>query len=580
MAQLNYNSLVQPGVYSKIMTESEKAANTNESLEQVSLKEIVACEYCEQEGADFVTRCGHNFHNYCLFIYTQEIIENKCPVCDGPATSEETEEELIIKFNEGKINLADLDKDEMKIICKSILQSKRKDFEDILTQIFELMDLKAYCLYEAAETEHLEAVKWIRERVDKCDYSRILESGGIRDDRELIKYVLELEESLIDADDRSSFMKGIFGLFNVESNDLPDYCLKNYVFLLACKVGDIGMVEKLLERGAEVDAKDSLDRTAFYYAANNSSNPEIIDFLASKGLKVVEIPSTLVLSQIDYRQDSSFELAEKLIRLGAKVKLDKGQTCDDLQPGEKACKAENLKCYQMFLKNGLDIEETFGEKKLTAFLILAEYSDKLDSLKELIALGANCKAVDHLGRNALHLVCSGCQSAKYLEYLISLGLDVNSIDNEGYSVLHHALKSLNRSCCNRWGAFSDNIVNISRKAVTKLLNILIAHGANVNLPDAKGQPPIHLLCEFAHTGILEFLVANGADINSTDSDGQTIGHVVCKIAYEKHFPFLEKAIELGLDFEAHDDWGKAALDYCKQKKFIEFIKAHLGKNVR
>ena len=32
--------------------------------------------------------------------------------CDGPATAEETEEELIIKFNEGKINLADLDKDE------------------------------------------------------------------------------------------------------------------------------------------------------------------------------------------------------------------------------------------------------------------------------------------------------------------------------------------------------------------------------------------------------------------------------------------------------------------------------------
>ena len=50
----------------------------------------------------------------------------------------------------------------MKIICKSILQSKRKDFEDILTQIFELMDLQGLLLIQAAETGHLEAVKWIR----------------------------------------------------------------------------------------------------------------------------------------------------------------------------------------------------------------------------------------------------------------------------------------------------------------------------------------------------------------------------------------------------------------------------------
>ena len=556
------------------MTES---ANTHETLEHAPLNEIIACEYCEQKGADFLTRCGHNFHNYCLFIYTQEIIENKCPVCDGPATAEETEEELIIKFNEGKINLADLDKDELKIICKSILQSKRKDFENIFTQIFELMDIKDFCLYEAAETGHLEAVKWIRERVDKCDYSRLLRIADNRDDHELMKYFLKLNESLVDADDRNSFMKGIFELFNVESESLSDTLLVNYVFLLACKVGDLGMLEKLLERGVEIDAKDARHRTAFHYAAKNSSNPEIIDFLASKGLKVSESSSTLLLNEIDYRHDASFEIAEKLIQLGAKVKMGKKLRCDVLQPGETACKAKNLRCYKLFLKNGLDIEETFGKEKLTAFLILAEYSDKLELLKELIALGANCKAVDGLGRNALHLLCSGCQSVDYLEYLVSLGLDVNSIDNEGYSVLHHALKSLNRSCCNRWGSFSENIINISRRTATKLLNILIAHGANVNMPDANGQPPIHLLCEYAHTGILELLVANGADINATDSNGQTIGHVAFKIAYKIHIPFLEKAIELGLDIEALDNWGKAALDYCKQKQLTEFIKAHLEK---
>ena len=144
--------------------------------------------------------------------------------------------------------MADLNNDELEIICKSTLKSKRKNFEDVLTVTFEMMDLKDYRLYEATEAGHLEAMKWIRERVDKCDYSRILEIGNNTDDHELIKYVLELEETLIDADDRSSFMKGIFGLFNVEYKGLPDNFLKNYVLLLACKVGD------LTKRGTEVDA--------------------------------------------------------------------------------------------------------------------------------------------------------------------------------------------------------------------------------------------------------------------------------------------------------------------------------------
>ncbi|CEP01142.1 Ankyrin repeat domain-containing protein [Plasmodiophora brassicae] len=60
---------------------------------------------------------------------------------------------------------------------------------------------------------------------------------------------------------------------------------------------------------------------------------------------------------------------------------------------------------------------------------------------------------------------------------------------------------------------------------TRIVELLIGHGANVSALDARGSTPLHAAAEFGRTDIVEVLLDNGADINHQDSrDGRTPLH--------------------------------------------------------
>lgn len=496
-----------------------------------------------------MARCGHDYHKYCLLMFLYGDMEEKCTICNGIMGLEQGLENLVKEFNEGKLDLTALNDYELDNICKSVFEAKRKDFKEVLQRIFKVKDLKIFCLYEAALLGHLDAVEWILSQTGEFDRAKLLENSRKSGNAEMLRYNLDFElylmENFIFVE--PGCFKRISDFFEKSSNHFDNH-FKN-VFLLTCSTGNVEMLQKLLEKGAKIDSEDGEGRTVLHYAARNTFNPEVVDFLVSLGAKVSE-KSFPILSQVYYSNDRSYEVVEKLIQVGAKISWGNDSQYD--VPVFLACLNRNYKCLRLFLANGVDIEERFRANNLTILFLSICFKSDLNFLKELIVdFGADFKAVDGRGMGALHFVCSLLGSVEALDYFLSLGLDVNSVDREGNSVLHHVFKGLNGLSGNSWGDYPDAVVDISRKQALELVARLVEHGANVNLVNNDGYHPIHLLA--CHDEIFEFLIKHGADVNAKDNKGCSVAYMLGRYSTEDHEDFFRHAIKLSLDCETTDN---------------------------
>ena len=67
---------------------------------------------------------------------------------------------------------------------------------------------------------------------------------------------------------------------------------------------------------------------------------------------------------------------------------------------------------------------------------------------------------------------------------------------------------------------------------TRIVAMLIAHGANINAQDVCGWTPLHTAASRGEIPAAELLVAKGADINSKDRTGQTALRLAIKYKHE------------------------------------------------
>lgn len=116
-----------------------------------------------------------------------------------------------------------------------------------------------------------------------------------------------------------------------------------------------------------------------------------------------------------------------------------------------------------------------------------------------------------------------------LETLISEGLDVNAA-HQGESLLHHAVNH----------------------GVTRAVELLLAAGANINIRNNIGLPPI--FWSVSNILVAKILIDSGADLSIRNSKGQTILHQAVDM------PSLVLAyllLEAGADPNAVDDEGSS-----------------------
>ena len=175
-------------------------------------------------------------------------------------------------------------------------------------------------------------------------------------------------------------------------------------------------------------------------------------------------------------------------------------------------------------------------------LHLAVQELKLESVKRLLAAGADVKAQNALGAGALHFVAyagsperdTRSQRAAMAALLIESGANVQAVDRRGMTPLHVA----------------------AVKGRDELLELLITAKADIKANDSGGRTPLHYAAMYNHKGTIDWLTRKGADINATDDEGETPLHSAVR-RFRK--VATDRLIANGAKVDAKNQKGQTAL---------------------
>ena len=163
---------------------------------------------------------------------------------------------------------------------------------------------------------------------------------------------------------------------------------------------DLETVKFLVEKGADVNARDQINSTPLLWAAG-FGKPETVAFLLSKGADV-------------------------------KATDDNGWT-----PLIWAAGLGQPQTVELLVKSGADLKAADKQTGDTPLLRGAR-TGKPESLKLLVAAGADVKAKNKAGQTALHLAAAS-GSAEKVQILLAAKADPAATDEKGWTAIDHAM---------------------------------------------------------------------------------------------------------------------------------------------
>ena len=102
---------------------------------------------------------------------------------------------------------------------------------------------------------------------------------------------------------------------------------------------------------------------------------------------------------------------------------------------------------------------------------------------------------------------------------------------------------------------------------TDILNILLRHGAQINIRNNTGNTPLIVACQYMNYHLVNFLLQNGADVNICSLEGNTPLHHLIERIDDRKRPVVRKSFldyqQLLLQLEARLEY------YCDHRKSVE-----------
>ena len=243
--------------------------------------------------------------------------------------------------------------------------------------------------------------------------------------------------------------------------------------------GYLSIVEYLISKGADINAKDDDGNTPLHTASSNGHLP-IVEYLISKGADI-------------------------------NAKTKDGYTPISLAFSEMFKYKRCVPIVRLLIDSGADINAFDNEGKTPIYWALGtnpvdrNRQLKIEFVKLFIEKGANVKGADIAGETPLHAVIDQYNYydedvkqhiTKIAELLISKGANINAKDNRGMTPLHMA----------------------SLHGYHSVAQLLIASVADINAQDIIGNTPLHYASKFGYESIVKLLIDKGAFVNITNSD--------------------------------------------------------------
>jgi uncharacterized protein len=264
--------------------------------------------------------------------------------------------------------------------------------------------------------------------------------------------------------------------------------------LAAASAGDVGILQTMVESGADVNAKDMFGNTALIYAAAGG-HMDLVRYLVAYGVQVNAKNQIGMTALQRAKMQGHSEIVALLKKYGAedetqRIARDAG-TAGDKAPLLQSARDGNLQKLKACLASGADVNAQNGEG-WTALMIatVKGYKEVLQTL--LAQERTNVNARTHQGWTALRFAVSMGDS-ETVRILLDAGAEVNAPDHDGWTALMQAAGEGNLEC----------------------LEILLAEGAEAWTKNKSGETASIIA---AHKGFTEIVgLLEKAERKSKDS---------------------------------------------------------------
>jgi ankyrin repeat protein len=259
--------------------------------------------------------------------------------------------------------------------------------------------------------------------------------------------------------------------------------------------------EAYLETGTSVDFEDKDGNTPLLLAAM-SDNAKFVEFFIGRGANVEHKNKEGKTALILATEHKALDAAKVLLEHKANIEAADNE---ENKPLYHAIITNNVAMVELLLEHGADYTATNNKKCHCSPLFTASMSGSLPMVKTLITFNAlksshpennaDSAFIDN-GRPLLAAV--NWKHDDIADYLLKQGANVNKT-SKGYTALH-------------WWALGGT---------ENMLNLLLAHGADINAQDYKGHTPLMVAAQQKQEQSAELLINHGANTELTCNNGHT-----------------------------------------------------------
>ena len=333
-------------------------------------------------------------------------------------------------------------------------------------------------------------------------------------------------------------------------------------------------IKTLLEKGADINAKNANGETCIFNAAK-SDNPSIIQMLVDGGASVRDrdnLGSTPLHIAVRWGAQKS---AEKLIKLGININA---QNSAGKSPLAEAVIANKYDVTKYLLENGADPNSC--DANGITILMDTIRAQNAQIVKLLLNYGANPNLQQINGQNAYH-EAAYMANTEIIALIRNAGGNPLSRDKEGNTpfsiVLKKDINVINEVLGNSYN-ITDSDGNsplhivVKNKGSTTLLRTLIDRGYPLDTRNADGYTPLNYAIEAGNLNMAEILLEKGANPFQTIDKKGTNGVTIALDKADKKM--IENIVKYAAGMS--DIQGNTILHYAAKTSSTEIVKLLLS----
>ena len=427
-------------------------------------------------------------------------------------------------------------------------------------------------LYLAAELGSLELVRYLlTDRGGNCDFQNVntkflaakhpLHIAMRKNRTDVVSFMIESgkcdlsavdsytgENALTEAASTGNLtlIKQIYskGYVDIDSRNKR----KQTAYLIAAS-NDLNAVKYLAKEGADLEARDSIDASALYYAVLYGKT-DIVEYLIDIGTDIYAKRGRKPVFHTAISQNRT-EIVKLILNSGYKVDfIDASLGYAAAAALHVAAVKNNVHVAKILVEEyraTVDIVPSIGYGQ-TPFMV-ASNEDQYEMMEYLLTKGAN---INHQTRTGTTALCAAAiyNDVEMVKYLLERGADANIRRNQ-----------LGETCLQTLAAFTRNSI--------EMLDLLVERGnMDVNARNNQGGTPFHSAGASGNVELVEYLLKNGVDIDDADYSNSTILHYAVR---GRQNEVIERLVRRGANVEKKNNDGYTPLHTAVVEGYLDTL---------